>query len=214
MAWGAKVQERRGWKECDGGSFIATLHRSDFVPPLALKTCGLQKFCLTLTHKRDIAMKRIVFNIVAILFCISAFAQAVDMQVVMSEYQYIKPQFTVKALENSLLTSDIRICKSSLPIIIPRFMVKPFESSPLFSDAVILKLSVPFTPYLQQNRIIISEAEPSVVVNTSYKNLTAPAFSQPNIQTLNGWQVLLKAGIGLTRGLAFGDYNSDSTLDD
>ena len=132
----------------------------------------------------------------------------------MSEYQYIKPQFTVKALENSLLTSDIRICKSSLPIIIPRFMVKPFESSPLFSDAVILKLSVPFTPYLQQNRIIISEAEPSVVVNTSYKNLTAPAFSQPNIQTLNGWQVLLKAGIGLTRGLAFGDYNSDSTLDD
>lgn len=131
-------------------------------------------------------MKRFVFNIVASLFCISAFAQTVDMQFDIPKFTCIKTRFTVK----------------------------PFENSPLFSDTLICKSSLPFTSYLLPKKIISNDTKPSVVINTSYKNLSAPTFSQPYIQTMNWWQVLVKAGIGLTRGLAFGDYNSDFTLDD
>lgn len=163
-------------------------------------------------------MQRFVFNIVALLFCISAFAQTVDMQFAIPEYPCIKPRFSVKTLENSPFSSDKLICKSSLPFtpyrIKPRFMVKPFDNSPLFSDTLICKLFLPFTPYPLQKKIISNDTKPPVVFNTSYANLSAPTFSQPSNQTMNWWQVLLKAGIGLTRGLAFGDYNSDFTLDD
>lgn len=163
-------------------------------------------------------MKRLVFNVVASLFCLSAFGQTVDMQFAIPKYPCVKPRFTVQALEYSPLYSDILICKSSLPLISyrikPPFLIKAIENSTLFSDTPICKLSFPFTPYTLQKKIIRNEVEQSVVINTSYKNLSAPTFSQPCTQTMNWWQLLLKAGIGLTRGLAFGDYNSDFTLDD